>query len=140
MKKIALLFALAQAGALALAQGAAGTVAETAGAPAGQFICGGIGEPEAQALKAQARNHDLMLTFAEASGAYLADVDVRIADRHGRIVLSGTCDGPIMLVDLPGSGTWRVTASVNGVTRESTLSTVRGRAARLTLVWPPEAS
>jgi hypothetical protein len=137
MKRIALLLALAQAGALAFAQGAAPAAAPPATrGSAASFICGGIGQPEAEAMKAQARDHDLMLTFVQASGAYLADVDVRITDRQGRTVLSGRCDGPIMLIDLPGSGTWRISAQVNGVTRDKTISTTRGRTARATLVWP----
>ncbi|HKB52720.1 MAG TPA: carboxypeptidase regulatory-like domain-containing protein [Ramlibacter sp.] len=141
MKKTAVLIALAQAGVLALAQSSATAPVATARDPsAGQFVCGGISQPDAESMKAQARNHDLMLTFAESTGAYLADVDVQIADSRGHVVLSGTCEGPIMLVDLPRAGTWRVTASVNGQTRTQTVSTARGRTARATLVWPPEAS
>jgi hypothetical protein len=110
--------------------------AAPASSRAASFICGGISQPEAQTLKAQARDHDLMLTFAESGGAYLADVDVRISDSRGRIVLSGTCDGPIMLVDLPGAGRWRVSATSNGQTRQKTIATSGGRTARATLLWP----
>lgn len=103
---------------------------------ASSFICGGVSQPDADAMKAQARDHDLMLTFADASGAYLADVDVQISDRRGRVVLSGKCDGPIMLVDLPGPGSWRVSAQANGTTRQQSVATTRGRTARATFVWP----
>lgn len=103
--------------------------------PAG-FICGGVGQPEAQAMKARAAGHDLILTFAEAGGAYLADVAFRISDGQGRIVLAGTCEGPIMLADLPAPGTWHVAADVNGIGRQATVATRRGRTARLTLLWP----
>lgn len=141
MREFILLLALAQAGAVALAQGAtaASTPPAVRGA-AGSFVCGGIGQPESEAMKAQARDHDLMLTFAEASGAYLADVNVQISDRRGHVVLSGTCDGPIMLVDLPSAGSWRVTAQVNGLTRRQTIATKRGVTARATFVWPSDAS
>jgi hypothetical protein len=136
MKRIALLLALAQAGSFAFAQGAAPPAVRGSAA---SFTCGGVGHDDAEAMKAQARDHDLMLTFAQAGGAYLAEVDVRISDRQGRTVLSGRCDGPIMLVDLPGSGTWRISAQANGVARDKTISTTRGRSARVTLVWPAGA-
>jgi hypothetical protein len=105
---------------------------------ASSFICGGVSQPDAEAMKAQARDHDLMLTFADASGAYVADVDVQISDRRGHVVLKGTCDGPIMLVDLPGSGSWRVTAQTNGITKQQSIATTRGRTARATFVWPAD--
>ena len=103
---------------------------------AASFICGGVSQPDAEAMKAQARDHDLMLTFADASGAYLADVEVQISDRAGHVVLSGQCEGPIMLVDLPGPGSWLVRAQANGTTRQQSIATARGRTARATLVWP----
>jgi hypothetical protein len=141
MKKTVLLLALACTGLVALAQGTSPDAAPPAvrGAAA-SFVCGGITQPEAEAMKAQARGHDLMLTFAAATGAYLADVEVQIADARGHTVLNGTCDGPIMLVDLPSAGTWRVTARVDGVTRRKTISARRGSTARATLVWPAEQS
>jgi hypothetical protein len=127
MKRLALALALAQAGVLAFAQGAP------------THLCGGITQDEAQVLKAQARDHALMLTFAESNGAYLADVDVQIRDSRGAVALSTRCAGPIMLVDLP-AGRWRVSATVNGQSREQTVTTARGRTARATFVWPAGAS
>lgn len=130
MKKMAVSLLLAQAAAVALAQAAA-----PAGAAA-RFVCGGISQPESESMKAQAREHDAMLTFAERTGAYLADVDVQITDRRGAIVLEAKCEGPIMLLDLPGAGSWRVKATANGQTRQQTLTTAKGKTARATFVWP----
>ena len=99
------------------------------------YICGGIGQDDQQAIKAQAAGHSLMLTFAADSGAYLADVDVRITDSKGAVVLAAKCGGPIMLVDLPGKGTWHVRAQANGEVREKTITAGSGTA-RATLLWP----
>jgi hypothetical protein len=140
MKQIALPLALAAVAVLAFAQPASEPIAPAVRGAAASSICGGIGQPEAQALKAQAAGHDLMLTFATAAGAYLADVQVSIADARGHVVLDGMCDGPIMLVDLPSAGTWRITASVDGITRQQTLTTSRGHTARATMVWPADQS
>ena len=137
MKNPMFLLALAQACTLALAQGADAPVdLETHKAGAASYICGGIGAGEQQAIKSQARRHDLMLTFAISSGAYLADVDVQVKDARGGVVLSAKCEGPIMLVDLPSKGTWRVTAQVNGQARQKTVKTGPGHVAQATFVWP----
>lgn len=137
MKKIALLLALAQASATALAQAPA---AVPAAAGAATYECGGVGQPDSEAMKARAGEHDLMLTFAESTGAYLADIEVEIKDGRGAVVLSTTCDGPIMLVDLPRAGRWRITARSDGQTQRRTITTTRGRTARITLLWPARAS
>lgn len=78
------------------------------------YICGGVGESEEATIKALAPQHDLMLTFATKRGQYMADVDVKISNASGRNVLSARCDAPIMLVDFPSGGKYRVHASSSG--------------------------
>jgi hypothetical protein len=141
MYKALLLLALGQACSLALAQSADPPAnLEPRKSGTASFICGGVGLGEQQAIKAEAGKYDLMLTFAVTHGAYLADVDVEIKDAKGGVVLSAICDGPIMLVDLPGAGTWRVTAQANGQSRQTTISTGKGRLAQATLIWPAGSS
>jgi hypothetical protein len=136
MKKIAFLVALAQVSALAFAQAAPPVSPSAADAT---FICGGVGQDEAQRMRADAGKHDLMLTFAVSNGAYLADVDVEIRSSKGAVVLSAKCDGPIMLVDLPARGSWRVTATANGQSRQKTVSAGAGHRAQASFVWPAGA-
>ncbi|MFC5499985.1 carboxypeptidase regulatory-like domain-containing protein [Caenimonas terrae] len=112
-------------------------LATGAAASAQNFSCGGVGVDEQQRIKAEAGSHDLMLTFATSTGAYMADVAVRIQDRRGTSVLEATCDAPIMLVDLPGPGSYRVTATADGASRQSTVTVAHGkRPARATFIWP----
>jgi hypothetical protein len=125
MKRVLVSFALASACAFALAQ----APARSAG-----FQCGGVGQDEQQQMKAQASQHDALLTFAVSTGAYLADVDVRISDSKGAVVLEGKCDGPLMLVDLPGQGSYRVRATAKGKTQTRTLA-VGGKPAHAVFVW-----
>ena len=122
MKRTVLALALAGAGALAFAQ-----------APA--FRCGGIGDGEQARFKAEAAQHDALLTFAVATGAYLSDVDVKITDGKGAVVVQGHCDGPLMLLDLPGHGRYQVSASAEGRTQRKSID-VGGKPARATFVWP----
>jgi hypothetical protein len=80
------------------------------------YLCGGVGQEEAAHMKQAARDYDLMLTFAARDGSYLADVNVDIADSGGKSMLKTVCDAPIMLVDLPRSGTYRLKAETGGHT------------------------
>jgi hypothetical protein len=82
-----------------------------------------------------------MLTFATSSGAYLADVAVRIADGRGAAVLEATCGGPIMLVDLPAAGTYQITATSSGASQQRSVSVTRTkRPASATFVWRASGS
>jgi hypothetical protein len=137
MKNALFLLALSQVGALALAQSADAPVnLEVHRSGATSYVCGGVSVDEQQAIKAQATRYGLMLTFAVSSGAYLADVDVQIKDAKGGVVLDAKCEGPIMLVDLPRGGTWRVTAQANGQARQKTITVGGGRRAQATFIWP----
>jgi len=133
MKRAMLLLVAASAAAFASAQTGTSHPAPASGA---NYICGGVGLDDQEAIKAQAPGHSLMLTFAANTGAFLADVDVQISDAKGNVVVSGTCSGPIMLVDLPRKASWHVRAQSNGVTREKTLTAGGGGTARVTLLWP----
>lgn len=109
-------------------------------ASAQTFRCGGVGVDEAERMKVQTSGHDMMLTFATSSGAYMADVAVKIQGPGGATVVDATCGGPIMLVDLPGPGTYRVTATAAGVTRQSSVSVTRAkRPATAVFTWPAGA-
>ncbi|HZW21481.1 hypothetical protein [Noviherbaspirillum sp.] len=108
------------------------------------YLCGGVGEEESRFMKAQARDYDLMLTFATRSGAYLADVDVDISDARGNNVLQLACDSPILLVDLPKGGTYKVRAEAAGYTLNKTVrvagSAPQSRVASSILSWPQQVA
>lgn len=140
MYKAAILLALAQACSLSLAQAPTeGTAPTQAGSSGATYECGGVGLEEQQRMKSAASGYHLMLTFAVSDGAYLSDVDVEIKDGKGNSVLATKCDGPIMLVRLPGRGNWRVSATANGQSRQKTISAGSGRVVRATFVWPAGA-
>jgi len=112
------------------------------------YLCGGIGQEEASYMKQQARNYDLALTFATRTGAYLADVDVNIKNAKGDDVLQAKCDGPMLLVNLPKSGTYRINAETSGyalnrtakVTASGNRAQRKQRVARVAMVWPSQAA
>ncbi|MET3134573.1 hypothetical protein AAKU55_004873 [Oxalobacteraceae bacterium GrIS 1.11] len=101
------------------------------------YLCGGIGSSEAAQMKREASNYNLMLTFAENTGAYLADVNVAISDLRGKEVLQTTCDGPILLVKFPRAGSYRVKAEINGHAINKVVQVDRSsRGAAVALLWP----
>jgi hypothetical protein len=104
---------------------AAGAAQAQAAPGAGTFRCGGIGDAEQRQFKAEAANHDLFVTFASDRGAYVAGVDVRIISGAGAPVLQGRCEGPLMLVDLPGPGRYEVEAGFEGRTQRKSVTAGR---------------
>lgn len=105
-----------------------------------RYTCGGVGSDEARAMKEQAARHNLMLTFASRSGNYLSNVDVDIADAHGRTVLKTTCEGPIMLVDVPSGGRYRIHGALAGQTMSAVTELRPGSKGKTVhLVLPGEA-
>lgn len=101
------------------------------------YLCGGIGAAEAAQMKREAANYNLMLTFAESSGAYMANVSVDIADARGKPILHTVCDAPIMLLNLPTAGSYKITAEVNGNPVSKTVRTRPGRrGASVGMTWP----
>lgn len=76
------------------------------------YVSGGVAEAEEDELVAQRKNFSFWLTTAsKGSGAFLADVRVRILDeRSGQTVLEHTLDGPWLFANLP-PGRYRVEAT-----------------------------
>jgi hypothetical protein len=109
------------------------------------YLCGGVGEEEIAHMKSEARGYDLMLTFAAQDGAYLADVNVDIRDAKGARVLQTKCDSPILLVDVPRTGNYRIRAETAGY-RLDRVAKVRSPSrkgvalANLTMVWPQQVA
>lgn len=103
-----------------------------------RWLCGGIGQHEAAYMKKEAPRYDMMLTFATRNGAYMADVEVEVVDRNGRPVLQTLCDAPIMLVDLPEHGAYRISAEAESytVSRNVSVSNVRGGYRNIVMTWP----
>lgn len=104
-----------------------------------EYMCGGIGAEESYYMKRVAQDYDLMLTFATSKGEYLADVDVEISDAQGAPVLSTTCDGPILLVELPHAGAYRVKAEAAGHALKKLVRVKEnGRTKEVVFSWSPD--
>lgn len=84
------------------------------------FVEGGIGADETAELEAQRNQYSLwLITAVRVSGAYLAEVQVRITDERGRVLLERKMSGPWLLVNLP-IGRYELQASYRGETLRRT--------------------
>lgn len=100
-----------------------------------QYLTGGFGHDESEAIKAASSNYPLALTFASTQGgAYLADVQVTITDAQGNTVLDATADGPFLLVKLP-AGRYTVSARFNGNEQTRHVAVPAHGTARQTFTW-----
>lgn len=85
------------------------------------YMSGGVGKPEAAAMREEARHYPLSMVFSAAKdNEFLADVQVTIKDKTGKEMLNAVSDGPIMLVKLP-AGKYTVAAEAHGKTLHRTV-------------------
>jgi hypothetical protein len=113
------------AAALAMTAGLPSYAAERTGGA--EYISGGVGFGAREAMRAQAGQYNLHLEFvAGASGEYLSDVEVNVADARGNNVLSTRTEGPWLFARLP-AGSYAVTVRYGGSTRTQHVNVGSGR-------------
>jgi hypothetical protein len=106
-----------------------------------EFIAGGIGSDESEAIRKEGRSWPLMLEFAKggASGAagragYISDVKIVIRDQSGNVVLDAEAGGPFMLVKL-APGRYSLDATYESTTLHRDLKLEKGQNRKITLLW-----
>jgi hypothetical protein len=103
--RIGLAFALVAVNAVASAQ----SLPEAVSRDGVLYMTGGIGADEAKTFLALAPRYSLRMMFSAASGNYLSDVDVTIANAAGHAILDTRTEGPFLFVMLP-AGHYRIAA------------------------------
>jgi hypothetical protein len=87
-----------------------------------RFLSGGADAAEISTVNSEKSQYALaILTAAKGTGAYLADVRIRITDEHAKPVLETVMDGPWLLVNLPG-GRYEVEATLHGRAHKSAVT------------------
>src|ERR1700754_3809296 len=97
-----------------------------------EYLSGGIGQGEAQAIEQASRHWPLTLEFAEhrpPRDEYVADVDTVVRDQAGRTVLDIVSDGPFVLAKLP-PGSYSIAATMDGKTLHETVVVKQGEPAK----------
>lgn len=99
-------------------------------------VAGGVGVNSRDAMMAHAAtDHNVKLVFALTSGNYLADVNVKVMNRGGNVVIDGVSDGPWLYAKLP-PGSYTAQATYRGVTKTEKF-TVPSKGQRTAMFrWP----
>lgn len=99
------------------------------------YVTGGIGSEEVEALEAFKKQFDVYLLFSEGKVGRLVDgVSVTIVDARKQTVFSLEQAAPRLLLSLP-SGKFTVIASYQGSTQRYTFNHLGGKHQRVILNW-----
>ena len=103
------------------------------------FVNGGITSDEADVMRQEATHYPLEVTLArkgETQGYndFLADVQLRVIDGAGRVVVDRNDAGPIFLADLP-PGAYTIEATYGGQTKTDRVQVSGARRAQVTFLW-----
>lgn len=103
-----------------------------------EYVTGGIGLDEVEAIKAESKNWGLQITFTEKVDnrfPWVSDVDLKIEQEKGtEPLLKIVTDGPYVLAKLP-SGKYKITASYLGKTLTKTVTINNKATQRISMVW-----
>lgn len=108
-----------------------------------EYLTGGVGKDESDAIQQAARSWPLTLELSQATGGaraeYISDVQVRIKDKSGNTVLDTNAEGPYLLVKL-APGKYGVDATYESKTIHRDITVQREQNRKLTLMWPAPQS
>ena len=103
-----------------------------------QYITGGIGSEESEAMLELGKKWPLVLEFSQAHPQrplWVADVTVKIIDQKKKVVFDAMSDGPILLVDL-APGNYELQLSFEGKPLKRTVKIEENRPVKLSITWP----
>jgi len=99
-----------------------------------EYIAGGVGQGEREAIRKVQDNYDLKLVFANDDGNYLANVVVLITDSEGRELVHTVANGPWFLAELP-QGEYTVSAVFEQEKQTATVSVDRDSLNVARFIW-----
>jgi hypothetical protein len=111
--------------------------ADALGHPEIGYINGGIGQEQADFMRAMGAEYPVQMTFSEhnqGQDEFVADVHLRISDRRGQTVLDLAGQGPIFLLRLP-QGSYTVEAEHQGEIKTRRFDVAAGRHDSLSFSW-----
>jgi hypothetical protein len=99
------------------------------------YINGGIGQEEADDMRANAGQYNLRLYFSEAKqGQSISDVAVTVTDKKGNVKLDIADAGPMLFMHME-NGTYKVVCQHNGVVIAKTVKVANHQGVNVHLNW-----
>jgi hypothetical protein len=102
-----------------------------------QFIEGGVGQSESDAIKAAAKRWPLFLEFSQANGnksEWISSVVLVVKDSNGIQLLSHQVDGPFILLDLK-SGKYSIESTYGTQKLVNNFYVVNGQHKKMNINW-----
>ena len=98
------------------------------------YLSGGIGDEELEEIDRARPNYNTRLVLAEASGAYVSNVTLKIATVLGEPIISLSGTGPLLLLQLP-PGSYLINATYEGRTVQKRFDVRDDAAGRVSVLW-----
>lgn len=101
------------------------------------YITGGVGESEATAILAEAKQWPLLLEMSKIEngrGVWIFGASIKISNVSKQVIFNAQADGPYMLVNLV-SGDYVIEATYEGVTQMRVLSIKADSSQKISLFW-----
>lgn len=99
------------------------------------YVTGGVGTDERAELEAMSGRFNLKVMHAVPNGDFVSDVQMRISNAQGQLVLDVVTNGPLFYAQLP-AGTYSVTCSFKGQEQKHSVQVGSGKQTELKLTWP----
>jgi hypothetical protein len=103
-----------------------------------EYISGGIGSEESDAMLALGKKWPLVLEFSQdhpQRPLWVADVTVKILDQKKKVVFEALSEGPIMLLKM-NPGKYDAEYSFEGKVLKRSLVVEEGKFQKQSVVWP----
>ena len=101
------------------------------------YISGGIGLDDMEMLRELRPSYNLHLLFAsQGSGQYLAEVNVKILDQKGQMLLDAIADGPYFYAKV-GPGRYKIVAESEGIALSKNVEVSGKGPVSESFYWPP---
>ncbi len=99
------------------------------------YINGGIGQEEADDMRAKAGKYNLRLYLSEGKlGHSITDALVTVTDKKGNVMLDSANSGPMLFLQVE-RGTYKIRAQYNDITLTKNITVINKRGTNVYLNW-----
>lgn len=98
-------------------------------------VSGGVSVNARDSLRGNTPPHNVKMVFSLNTGNYLSDVQVKVTDRSGKVVIDDLSNGPWLYAQLP-AGSYKAAATYNGKTVTQSFSVGRSGVRTAHFRWP----